>query len=254
MPMMTVKGLVVSEHSVGESDKFISILTSGYGTIDVRVRGANKITGKNHAATQLFGYSEFCLESSRDRYYLNSSRVIYDFFNLRLDIKKLALACYMGEVARFTVLASNKQHENDVMRLILNCLYMLDSDKRSCEFIKSVFELRFVSEIGFIPQLIGCRVCYTYDAEEMFFLVDKAYVLCRDDFEEMGLTENRCSIKITPSELAALQFIALVPLERIFNFRLSEKSQAKINEITEKYILFRLNRSFNSLEYYHTVS
>ncbi len=252
--MLTVKGLVVSERNAGEQDKYISVLTAECGTIDISVKGANKITGKNHAATQLFAYSSLCLNMRKDRYYLNSSELIHDFYNLRLDIKKLALACYIGEAAKYSVMASNRQHENNVMRLVLNCLHMLDKDKRSCEFIKSVFELRFLSEIGMMPQLIGCRVCYVYDAEEMFFLIDKAYVLCADDFYAKELEESYYNVKITPQQLSALQFICLADFDRLFNFRLSEASQIKINEITEKYLLVHLSRSFKSLEYYHTVS
>lgn len=257
--MMTVNGLVISERIIGENDKYISVLTAEYGTIDVFVNGGNKITGKNQSATQLFSYSKLCMTCRKERFYLNSSELIYDFFNLRLDIRKLTLACYFGEVIRYSVLAHNIIYENgklsdtEVMRLTLNCLYMLSENKRSCEFIKSVFEMRFLCEIGLRPQLIGCKVCYAYENEDFFFLINQSYVLCEYHFEENGLDENDYNIRITPSQFAALQFICFSDMERLFNFRVSPESQAKLNEVTEKYILANMSRSFRSLEYYKTL-
>ncbi len=253
MPMETVKGLVISERNAGENDKFISILTEDFGTLDVIVKGANKITGKNHAAAQLFSYSTLCLDVRKDKYYLNSSEIIYDFFNLRLDIKKLALACYICDVTRYAILSGSSQHDNNIMRLVLNCLYMLDTDKRSCDFIKSVFELRLTSDIGYIPQLIGCLNCFTYSAPEMYFLIDKAYVLCSEHFYRKGFEKNYYNVKINPDELAALQFICLSDFEKIFNFRLSPRAQETIGNISEKYIVTRLMHKFKTLEYYYSV-
>lgn len=251
--MLTVEGLTISERSVGEHDKFISVLTSECGTIDIYVRGGNKITGKNQSAAQLFVYAKFCVNIKKDKYYLNSSEVIRDFYNIRLDIKKLALACYMGEAAKFAVMTKAPKNENEAMRLILNCLYMLSEDKRDCRFIKSVFELRFISEIGMMPQLIGCRVCYSYDEKEMYFQIDECCILCGKHFEEAGLAENSRNIRITPSQLSALQFICLSDMEKIFNFRISDESAEVIAQIAEKYMVARLGRSFSSLEYYHAV-
>ena len=256
MPMITANALVISERNVGEHDKFITVLTPDDGSFDIAVRGANKINGKNQAATQLFAYSKMCFSSTkanRDKYYLDSSELIYDFFFFFFDIKKLALACYMGEVAKKAVLASNCQHERDVLRLVLNSLYFLSEDKRSCEFIKSVFELRFMAEIGFIPQLIGCRKCYCFDDDYMYFLVDKACVLCEEHFLEDDCEENYYNIKITRSEFTALQFICLAKMERLFNFKLSDKAQKKVNEITEKYIRCHLAIPIKALNYYNSL-
>lgn len=251
--ILTVKGLVVSERNVGENDKFISVLTEERGTIDVFARGTKKITSKNHAATQLFAYADFCVRFDRDRYYLDSSEVIQDFYNLRLDIKKLSLACYLGELSRHAVLASNMTHEHEIMRLILNCLYFLDTDRRSCEYIKSVFELRFVTEIGLVPQLIGCRICYDFRSEPLFFIINKSRFYCEYHFHMKELEENYYNVRLTNREFMILQSIALSPMNKLFSIKVSETEQKKINEVTEKYVCYQLGMRFNSLNYYHEI-
>lgn len=251
--MITVEGLIISERSVGEHDKYVSALTVEYGTLEISVRGANKFTGRNQAATQLFAYSRLCLNERKDRFYLESSELIHDFYDLRLDLKKMALACYMGEVARKAVLTQNYSREKNIMRLVLNSFYMLETDKRSCEFIKSVFELRFCSESGFAPQLLGCRECFSYTAETMYFLLDKGYVLCEEHFAENGCEESYFNIQITNGEFCALQHICLADFEKLFNFRLSPKAQSKISLITERYIVYKLSFPLKTLDYYHAI-
>lgn len=251
--MLTTDGLVVAEKAIGENDKMISILTPEHGTLRVSVKGAKKLTGKNAAAAQLFVYAKFCLSERNGNYYINSTQVIHNFYNLRLDIKKYALASYIAEVSRYSIVASNVAKERFSVRLILNCLYMLEEDKRSCELIKCIFEMRFAAEIGVAPYIIGCRECYDYNSEEMFFLITEGCFLCSDHFEELHYRENSECIGLNHAEFAAIQFLCLADFTRLFNIRLSERSQKKLSMVTEKYLLCRLNRSFNSLEYYHSV-
>lgn len=249
--LITVMGLVIAERNTGETDRFIDILTAEYGAVEICVKGAQKITGKNNASTQLFSYARFCFKKRGDRYYLNSSEPVRNFYNLRLDMKKLALASYFAEVSRYCV--TTGQSAKDVMSLLLNTLHFLSEGLRSCEFLKSVFELRFMSEIGMMPQLIGCRDCYKYEAEEMYFMIDRSCLLCGEDFERRGFEEDFLHVRISPTVLHTLRFICLTEPGRLFNFKIGENSQRLLSEVTEKYILTRLSRGFRTLDFYKNI-
>ena len=246
--LITVMGLVIAERNYGENDRFIDILTAEQGVVEICVKGARKLTGKNNASTQLFAYAKFCFSRRNDKYYLNSSELIRVFYKLRLDIKKLALAEYFVEISRYCV--TSGQTAKDIMSLLLNSLHFLSEDMRSCEFLKSVFEMRFMSEIGMLPQLIGCRDCYKYEAEEMFFMADRACLLCGEHFYSRDFEENYYHIRLTGTVLHTLRFICLSDMKRLFNFRIGDESLKLLNEITEKYILTRLSRGFKTLDFY----
>jgi len=249
--LITVKGLVIAERDVGENDRFIDVLTAEYGSVEICVKGARKMTGKNNSSTQLFSYGTFCYNKRGDRYYLNSSEPIKIFYGLRLDMKKLSLASYFAELAGYCV--TEGQSARDVMRLLLNSLHFLSEGLRSCEFLKSVFEMRFMTEIGMLPQLIGCRDCYKYEADEMYFMIDRACLLCGEHFRRRGFEENYYHVEITKTVLHALRFICLSDMNRIFNFKIGEQSQELLNEVSEKYILTRLSCGFKTLDFYHSI-
>ena len=246
--LITVMGLVIAERNYGENDRFIDVLTAEYGVIEICAKGARKLTGKNNAATQLFAYAKFCFNKRNDRYYLNSSELVRVFYQLRLDMKKLALAEYFAEICRYCV--TTGQTAKDIMSLLLNSLHFLSEDKRSCELLKSVFEMRFMFEIGIFPQLIGCRDCYKHDVDEMYFLTERSCLLCGEHFHARGFEENYYNIRISKTILHTLQFICLADKQRLFNFRLGEGSLRKLNEITEKYILLHIDKHFKALEFY----
>lgn len=251
--LVTVMGLVIATRDVGESDRFIDIITADYGVVELCVKGARKINSKNNAATQLFSYAKFCISGRQNgRYYLNSSELVSEFYKLRLDMKKLALACYFIEISKYCVTTGQSAH--DAMRLLLNTLYFLSEDLRSCEFLKSVFEMRFMSDVGMLPQLIGCNDCYQFEVEtKMYFMVERACLLCEDHFNYRDFEENYYHVSITNTVLHALRFICLADLKRVFNFKVSEESQMLLNEVTEKYILTHLSRSFKTLDFYKKV-
>lgn len=249
--LITAMGLVIAERNYGESDRFIDILTAEYGVIEICVKGARKLTGKNNASTQLFAYGKFCFNKRNDRYYLNSSELVRVFYELRLDMQKLALAQYFTEISRYCV--TTGQTAKDIMSLILNSLHLLSEGTRSCEFIKSVFEMRFMSEIGMLPQLIGCRDCYKYDMEEMYFIIDRSFLLCGEHFHSRGYEENFYNVRISRTVFRTLQFICLSEMKKIFNFRIGDESLKKLNEITEKYILTHVEGRFKALEFYKQI-
>lgn len=249
--LITVTGLVIAERDLGESDKFIDILTAEYGVVEICAKGARKITGKNNASTQLLSYAKFCFSKRGERFYLNSSEPIRVFYEIRLDMKKLALAEYFIEISKYCV--TTGQSARDAMSLLLNSLHFLSEGTRSCEFLKSVFELRFLAEIGMMPQLIGCRDCYKYEAEEMFFLIERCCLLCGEHFYGRGFEENEYHIRLTKTVLHTLRYICLSDKNKLFNFKLGEQSQMLLNEITEKYILARLSKSFKTLDFYKKI-
>ena len=80
--MLTTKGLVLRERSLGENDKFLDILTDGAGLLEVLARGVKKQNAKNASVSHSFCYAEYCLSDSGGRYVLNSAEPIRTFYGV----------------------------------------------------------------------------------------------------------------------------------------------------------------------------
>lgn len=246
--MLTTKGLVICERSVGEADKFIEILTEDFGVIEVSVKGVKKITSKNSGSSQLFAYSKFCLNKRGDRYYINSSEVISVFYDLRYEVEKISLASYFAELVKYTLPVGLPC--KNVLRLYLNTLHCMCSDNKELSLLKSIFELRLLSEIGMLPQLIGCSNCFCYESQYMYFNIEKANLICdkcvSDEVSELN-------IKIHIAVLRAVRHICLSEFDKVFNFSLTYEYIYHLSDFSERYTLYQLGRNFRTLSFYKKI-
>ncbi len=242
--MMIIAGIVLKERPVGEQDRFVDVLTKEKGVIELSVKGACKINGKSGSSTQLFAYSRFCCDKRKDRLYLNSAEPIHIFYDLRSSLTALSLASYFSEVLRYCI--SERTDSGNVLRLTLNTLHCLEKKLRSEQLLKSIFELRLMSEIGYMPDVLACKSCGVFEPEELYFSVEDGGFLCSDCFDDNGKWT-----KLRLPELSAIRHIVLADFDRLFNFRVSERAGDKLATFTEDYLLTHLERNFKTLDFYH---
>lgn len=245
---ITTKGIVLRERGVRENDKYVEILTEDIGIIEALVRGGKKINSKNGAATQLLTYSVFYLTKTNSGYIVKSTQALNNFYNIRLDVEKLALSAYLSDILRYTT--PPEEPSKIVLRLLLNTLYYINNGTRDLEQMKGVFELRAMCEIGLMPDLIGCHNCYKHTDDTMYFNFYDGRLCCKDCLTEY---EQSRGTAIDELLLHIIRYVCLSDFEKIFNIRISEKYQYKLSYFAENYVKIQLNKSFRSLQYYRKI-
>lgn len=244
--LVTYEGIVISRREVGENSVFIDILTDEQGIIEASAHGANKINSSILSAAALFSYSTFSLSKNKLRYTVNSAKPKFTFHEIGKDIEKLALASYFAQSVRFCT--PSEQPQESVVRFFAIALYEIMKG-RPLSSVKAAFELRYSAELGFAPNLVACDNCGEYDcAEGMYFLPDKAKLICADCLYE----EN--AVKLLPETLFAMRNIIFSPLDRAFRFNIGEDAAKQLGEICESYFLNRVERGFPTLNYYKKIT
>lgn len=252
-----VTGLVLKSVNLGESDRLITIFTKESGNVSAMVKGARSLKNRNMAASQQFCYSTFVLYKKGDKLWVRESNLIESFFGLRDTIEGLSLAGYIVEVLSDVTTA---EAEGELLRLALNSLYAISEKKYSLDKIKSAFEIRAMSIIGFMPEVLSCRECGE-GAGDFFFDIMGGSIRCykckekaerqRSDIYDDG-TRDVVSI-LSEGAKTALAYLVHSPIERIFAFSISDADMEILTRATEKYITNQLERSFKSLEFYKEV-
>ena len=238
------QGLVIREQTVGESDRLVTLLTADYGLVKAFVRRAKNIKSNNVSATSLFAYSEFTLYRSREAYVVDNAVVNEVFFDLRKDINALSLAQYFVQLAYF--LCAEEQPAPDTLRLLLNALHLLCKGKKSHKLIKSVVELRMLALGGYMPNLLACYRCGTYESEVMYFDVQEGCIYCKDCFRNNALTAPL-------GVITAMRYICLSDLGKVFSFNIGEENMNILSDITEKYTLSRIDGRLTTLDFYKAI-
>jgi len=243
---------------MGEADRLLSVLTGERGVIRVFANGVKRTRSRNISSTSLLCYSDFTLYSSRDTYKLNQAETIDSFYNLRNSIHSLALAQYLCEIAGFFCVQDAPDKESgEVLRMLLNALYLICGGKKDPRLIKAAVELRLLTLEGYMPDLTGCVGCrippLTRGAgvvgENLFFSLENGHMRC-----EACAKDAARLIALPAGVLAAMRHIVSCEPGRLFSFELGNDAKDHLSRVCELYLLHTANCGFKTLEFLRTVA
>lgn len=242
-------GIVIKQRNLGENDRVITILSHDNGVFEAIAKGVKSPKSKLGSSCQTLSYSQFDLYKSKSNLFITSAQVVNSFYNLRLDVEKLALAGYFCEISQ--QLCPNLDNLSDFISLLLNSLHLLEKGTKQDIILKSIFELRSVSLAGFMPDLVCCRECCNYQMEHMFFDDVNANLICSDCLTASTIPPNIKLIKVDLSVLTAMRHIIYSPPKKIYSFNLtSDQLLLQLNYITQKYLLLNAGAKFPALTVY----
>lgn len=241
------EGIILREQNIGERDKLVTALTVEKGIIKGFAKGAKNIKSQNCAGTQLFTYSRLCLIESkgRDTYVISEAKSKEQFFGLRKNIENLCLAQYFSELLINTLVDGEKN--KDVLKLILNSLYLLSENKKPTSLIKSCFEMRLLSICGYMPDLTMCSNCGEYDRGTFYFLPQTGTLICSHCATEDSLPY---SITMDRGVTKALRHTIYADDKKLFSFSLNENGLNTLNRATEEYVIRQTERHYKTLDFY----
>lgn len=237
----STKGLVIREQTIGENDRLVTILTADYGLVRAFVRGAKQMKNRLASSTSLFAYSDFSLYRGRDAFVVDNAVPVEVFFDLRRDIVRLALAQYFAQLAY--ELGEEEQPAPEMLSVLLNSLHLMCNSSKDLRIIKSAVEFRFMSLGGYMPGILACANCNTYETDTMFFDTLDGCIYC-ENCPKAG------AILCPKNVITAIRFICLTEPKKIFSFSLSDESLTLLSEISEKYLMSRIQKNLPTLTFY----
>lgn len=226
--------IVLRAYDNGKNSKLLLLLTREHGRLAVTARGAGSLKSALCAASGQFCYASFVLFRNADRYVVDSADIKELFFELRNDVTALACAQYMAEIAG--AVAQEGEGDEELLRVLLNCLYAMAKLKLSPALCKCVFELRVAACEGYMPDLEreGAVGIDLVQGQAVQTRGDTVFLLSQTALETLG-------------ELFSL------PTERIFSFSASPETQAELAGFAERYLLAQTDLRPKTLEFLKTI-
>lgn len=245
---VTTQGIVLRAANYKEADKILTVLTQELGKITVSARASRKKGGGISAAAQMLVWSEMTLYEYNQRWGLKEAVTNREFRGVRQDLEKFALASYFAEV--IDQLTPEQLPVPELLALLLNALYALETLNRPLELIKAAFEMRAMCLSGYQPLLDRCAVCGAAPVQPQFHLL--AGVLhCKDCAKQM---EQGSSMPLCPASLAALRHIVYGPAKRLYAFQMDHAGQMRLSDVCEAFLLAQLERGFTTLDFYKQIT
>lgn len=235
MGIFKTKGIIIAEHNMNDYDKMVTLLTPN-GKIGCAAKGARRPKSNLMAATQFLCFGEYMIYQGASSYSINSCELIELFYSIRTDLDKLNYASYITKIVNDVT--DENQNTYNILQLFLNTIYMICESEKELEFIVSIFKMKLMCLLGFMPQIQKCTVCGTTENLTHF------------SFKNSGMECETCSkqdkgaVAISASTSMAIKYIVMAPPKKLFSFNLSEENQKELELISRIYLNDKLDKEY----------
>lgn len=228
MGIIKTKGIVISEHNMGDYDKMLTILTPGLGKISCAAKGARRPKSSLLAGSQYLCFGEYILYKGASTYNINSCDTIEVFYNVRTDLEKLE---NVAEITKLVQLVTTEnQNSYKILQLLLNTIYVISELDKDLRLVNSIFKLRLMSILGFSPRIVKCCNCDEKDNLKYFSFRDKG-LKC----EACG-KQDKGAMEITEETEKAIKYAILAPAKKLYSFKIPEESIKELEIIAKLYV------------------
>ena len=236
--MKTIKttGIVITENSLGDSDKILTILTPNLGKISCVAKGAKRPKSMLMAGSQIFCFGEYVLRKSNDIYTMQSCDPIEIFYNIRVDLEKLNYAAAIIKI--ISDVTTENQNNYHILKLFLNTLYIISESDKNLDFIISIFKMRLLKILGYAPNVNECVSCGEKENLTAFSIKDdglKCQACSKQDKSAIDLSEG--------SKYAIIYSLKADP-KKIFSFSISETALKEFELTSRIYFNEKLEKEY----------
>lgn len=255
--LCNVKGIVIRVAEYGENDKLLTLLTHEMGKVVVCVKGGRSIKCKHMPSCEIFAYSEFQLYEKQGKYWVRESYLCESFFRIRRELDPMYLGQYLCEVT--CDFALYDMPDESLLRLLLNSLFLLCSDKKDRRIVKCAFELKSASLEGYLPDITECSCC-SGTSDNVYFDAIEGCIICAKCKDEMNNTQQMFdSVSAAPvymldrTMLDAMSYIISSPIEKTFSFNMPDDELDRFSAVCEAYLLHQMEHGFKTLDFYKSL-
>jgi len=156
MPLYRLEAVVLYHRYLGEADKIVTLYSREKGKVRAVARGARRPRNRLLAGTQPYSHADFLLFSGSGLETISQCELKESFYSLREDLHRMAAAAYVAEL--YDLLIEEGEKNEGLFFLLLSTLHLL-ADGEEIELTLRYFELRFLSLLGYQPQLSQCVHC-----------------------------------------------------------------------------------------------
>lgn len=241
MKTKKIRGLVLKENIVGESNKLITILAKEYGKVILNAKGAKNQKSRLLAGTQLFCYCDFIVFDGKGFQSINQADVIESFYAIRTDLHKLSFGAYLLELIEKTIF---EEMESDAaLKLLLQTFSLFSKTDYNVKLAVKIFELKYLQLMGFMPEMNKCCICEGALTQEIWFNALSGGIVC-----------SKCrskgkSVKISSGTYKTMQHILNAENKNLFRFNVSDNVFIELSTIINRYMAVHIGERFRTLDF-----
>ncbi len=239
------EGFILKRKNFGEADKLITLFTKNHGKVVSVAKGVRKITSRRAGSLELLNQVKVSLHQTKGLPILTEAQIENTFPDLKEDLNKISIAFLVLELT--DRLFEEGQENRNVFDLISDTISRIDKTQTLGEAKKFQisFQIKLLTEMGYLPQLYKCTQCENKLTEKKIFLSPNCG----------GLVDDNCgrniifSKQVSPEEVKVLRFLNKESFSFVDRLKLSQNLLETTAELLDYYTIYFLERNLNSLDF-----
>jgi len=236
-----IQGIVLKREDFREVDSRVLVYGLEKGLMELIVRGTKKIKSKLAGHIEPISLVEIMVIKGKTYDYVGSALAVDSFRGIKEDYGKIMTA---GAVLRrMSEVIKAHEIDEDIFALLydfLKILNVLNGEIHDTDLLVNFYILKFMSILGYRPNLEECLVCGTKElASKMYFNAKKGGLECGECFIS-EIEERKNSFLISLETIDLLKAILQNNFNIVFKFEISEQKQKEINNVVSSFEEFHL--------------
>jgi DNA repair protein RecO (recombination protein O) len=242
MNSFSSEGIVLKRKNIGEADKLVTLFTKNRGKLKTLAKGVRKVNSRRAGNLEIINHVKIFLHETKSWPILTEVETKSIFLGIKEDLSKLSLVYLMFELV--DQLLTEEQESPLVFDLLISTLNSINSESNleKAKVLVSNFQLKLLSQVGYLPQLQNCVVCNERLLPETNFLSPHLG----------GLVDKKCNQQVILSRslsldaIKALRFLARTEMKEIVRLTLEKKLLKEVFDTLNFYTVYFLEKDLNS--------
>ncbi|MDH4163645.1 MAG: DNA repair protein RecO [Nitrospirota bacterium] len=242
------EAVIIGTMNLGEADKIITFFSLDRGRLRGVARNARKSFRRFGAGLELFTHCRLHLfeREHQDLLRIESAEILTQRFSITEDLERAAAGAMMLELVR--ELAPEGERNPNAFLVVNHILNLLDAGEDPL-FLLRIFQIRFLSLLGYQPKLDACMSCGCAPDRKMIFHGLKGGVLCSSCLVSSGSEDPTLSAGAIGFYYQALR----MDLDKILRLKPSAEILRELDKAFASHTVHILGKQLKSACFLSTV-
>ncbi len=242
------EAIIISHMNLGEADKLVTFFSLDRGMLKGVAKNARKSFKRFGAGLEAFTYCRLHLyeREHQELIRIESTDIIEQHAAISCDLARAAAGAVMLEMVR--EMSPLGEQNATAFLLLSHTLHLLDEGADPA-FLLRIFEIKFLSLLGYQPKLDHCLSCGTQPKGEMIFESMKGGVLCMDCVVSSGDSQ----VRITPGAVGFYYQALRMDMDKVCRLKPSSGIMLELDRTFSAHLFYIIGKRLKSLEFLRTI-
>lgn len=242
------EAVIIGTMNLGEADKIVTFFSLDRGRLRGVAPNARKSFRRFGAGLELFTHCRLHLyeREHQDLLRIESADILTQRFSIAADLERAAAGAVMLELVR--ELAPEGERNPAAFVVVNHVLNLLEAGEDPL-FLLRIFQIRFLSLLGYQPKLDACLSCGCASDRKMVFFGQKGGVICTSCLVSSGRDEP----SLSPGAIGFYYHALRMDLDKIVRLKPSADILRELDRAFSSHTVHILGRQLKSAGFLATV-